>query len=179
MTWRGRHGVEGSSSLCILKGNMDYQTVGASAQDSQLLEVRNFNVTEIARFFNISPVLLGDLTKSSYSTIEASQMEFITHTLYPYIAIFESEINRKLCHNSNVEIDFDESFLLKTDKSVQASYLNTLVGGGIMSVNEARAKLGLLPVEGGDSLIIPYTKIEDNTIGSTEGKEDVIKETEV
>lgn len=179
MTWRSRHGVDGNSSLCILKGNMDYQAVGASAQDSQLLEVRNFNVTEIARFFNISPVLLGDLTKSSYSTIEASQMEFITHTLYPYIAIFESEINRKLCHNSNVEIDFDESFLLKTDKSVQASYLNTLVGGGIMSVNEARAKLGLLPVEGGDSLIIPYTKIEDNTIGSTNGKEDVIKETEV
>ena len=48
-----------------------------------------------------------------------------------------------------------------------------------MSVNEARAKLGLLPVDGGDSLIIPFTKIEDNTIGSTEGKEDVIKETEV
>jgi len=179
MTWRTRHGVDGNSSLCILKGNMDYQAVGASAQDSQLLEVRNFNVTEIARFFNISPVLLGDLTKSSYSTIEASQLEFVQHTLYPYIAIFESELNRKLCHRSNVEIDFDESFLLKTDKSVQASYLNTLVGGGILTVNEARAKLGLLPVEGGDSLIIPYTKIEDNTVGSTDGKEDVIKEDEV
>ena len=171
--WRTRHGVDGNSALCILKGNMDYQTVGSSAADSQLLEVRNFNVTEIARFFNISPVLLGDLTKSSYSTIEAAQLEFVQHTLYPYIAIFESELNRKLCHRSNIEIDFDESFLLKTDKSVQASYLNTLVGGGIMSINEARAKLGLLPVDGGDSLIIPFTKIEDNTVGSTEGKDDV------
>lgn len=168
MTWRTRHGVDGNSSLCILKGNMDYETVGSSAQDAQLLEVRNFNVTEIARFFNISPVLLGDLTKSSYSTIEAAQLEFVQHTLYPYIVMFETEFNRKLSHNTNVRIDFDESFLIRTDKAAQANYLNTLVGGGILSINEARAQLGLNPIDGGDKVMIPYTKIEDNTIGETE-----------
>lgn len=179
MNWRRLHSSDGGSGLAILKGNMNYQAIGSSAADSQLLEVRNFNVTEIARFFNISPVLLGDLTKSSYSTIEAAQLEFIQHTLYPYIVMFESELNRKLCHNSNIRIDFDESFLIKTDKTAQASYLSTLVSNGIMSINEARHQLGMNPVDGGDSLLIPYTKIEDNTIGSTEGKESVIKETEV
>lgn len=169
MNWKRLHGADGNSGLAILKGNMNYQSIGQSAAESQMLEARLFNVSEIARFFNISPVLLGDLTKSSYSTIEAAQLEFVQHTLYPFIVMFEEELNRKLCHRSNVRIDFDESFLIKSDKSVQANYLNTLVSGGIMSINEARASLGLNPIEGGDKVIIPFTDISQNTIGETEG----------
>jgi HK97 family phage portal protein len=169
MNWKRLHGADGNSGLAILKGNMNYQSIGQSAAESQMLEARLFNVSEIARFFNISPVLLGDLTKSSYSTIEAAQLEFVQHTLYPFIVMFEEELNRKLCHRSNVRIDFDESFLIKSDKSVQANYLNTLVSGGIMSINEARASLGLNPIEGGDKVIIPFTDISQNIIGETEG----------
>jgi hypothetical protein len=84
--------------------------------------------------------------------------------------MFEEELNRKLCHRSNIRIDFDETFLIKSDKSVQATYLNTLVSGGILSVNEARASLGLNPIEGGDRVMIPYTDINQNTIGETEGE---------
>jgi HK97 family phage portal protein len=169
MNWKRLHGADGNSGLAILKGNMNYQSIGQSAAESQMLEARLFNVSEIARFFNISPVLLGDLTKSSYSTIEAAQLEFVQHTLYPFIVMFEEELNRKLCHRSNVRIDFDESFLIKSDKAVQANYLNTLVSGGIMSINEARANLGLNPIEGGDKVIIPFTDISQNIIGETEG----------
>ena len=169
MNWKRLHGADGNSGLAILKGNMNYQSIGQSAAESQMLEARLFNVSEIARFFNISPVLLGDLTKSSYSTIEAAQLEFVQHTLYPFIVMFEEELNRKLCHRSNVRIDFDESFLIKSDKAVQANYLNTLVSGGIMSINEARASLGLNPIEGGDKVIIPFTDISQNIIGETEG----------
>lgn len=176
MNWRRLHGADGNSGLAILKGNMNYQSIGTSASESQMLEARLFNVSEIARFFNISPVLLGDLTKSSYSTIEAAQLEFVQHTLYPFIALFESELNRKLCHDTNVHIDFDESFLIKSDKSVQANYLNTLVSGGILSINEARAQLGLNPIDGGDKVIIPYTSIEQNTIGEAEA--DTVAQTE-
>lgn len=176
MNWRRMHSGDNSNRLAILKGNMTYQAIGTSASESQMLEARLFNVSEIARFFNISPVLLGDLTKSSYSTIEAAQLEFITHTLYPFIAMFESELNRKLCHRSNVRIDFDESFLIRTDKTAQANYLNTLVSGGILSVNEARLQLGLPAIEGGDRLVIPFTDISQNTIGETE--QDTIAQTE-
>ena len=90
--------------------------------------------------------------------------------------MFEEELNRKLCHNSNVRIDFVESFLIKSDKSVQANYLNTLVSAGIMSINEARASLGLNPIEGGDRLVIPFTDLSQNTIGETE--QDTIAQTE-
>lgn len=87
----------GGNGLAILQGNMEYKPIQLSAADSQLLESRLFNVQDIARFFGISPVLLGDLSHSSYATIEAAQQEFLLHTLNPYIVMIEEELYEKTC----------------------------------------------------------------------------------
>ena len=79
----------GGAGLAVLQGNMDYKPIQLSAAESQMLESREFNITDIARFFGISPVLLGDLSHSSYSTIEATQNQFLLHTLNPYIVLVE------------------------------------------------------------------------------------------
>lgn len=154
--------------MAILEAGMSYQAISGNSKDSQLLETRLFNIQDIARFFCINPVLLGDLSHSSYSTIEASLLEFVTHTLYPYITLMENELTRKLIKPSekNLYVDLDDNFILKSDKTSQANYLNTLVAGGIMTRNEAREQLGLNPMEGGDELVIPYTNLEQNTIGT-------------
>lgn len=160
------HGENGSG-LVILDDDMTYTQLSSNANDSQMLEARTFNVDEIARFFNINPVLIGDLTHTSYNTIEAANIEFVTHTLMPYIALFEDEFNRKLIKPSEygiISIDFDESFLLRGDKTTTANYLKNLVSGGIMSVNEARAQLGLQEKANCDDLIIAFTNIQDNKI---------------
>jgi len=66
---------------------MSYTPLSGNANETQMLETRLFNVAEIARYFNINPVLLGDLSKSSYNTIEAANLEFLTHTLMPYVSM--------------------------------------------------------------------------------------------
>lgn len=132
------------------------------------METRLFTVSEVARFFNISPVLLGDLSHSSYATIEASQLEFLTHTLTPYIEILENEFNRKLISKEdNVVFDWDEMHLLLADKQSTASYLSTMVSSGIMSINEARHTINMEPIPDGDKHIIAYTDINQNTIGKS------------
>ena len=159
----------GGQGLAILPGNMDYQPVQLSASDSQMLESRNYNVQDIARFFGISPVLLGDLSHSSYSTIEATQNQFLLHTLQPYIAMMEAELNRKLVLPSqkwSVSINLDETAIMKTDKSAMASYYSSMLQNSILCVNECRHELGLPPIEGGDKHFVAYTKLEDNIINT-------------
>jgi HK97 family phage portal protein len=131
-----------------------------------MLETRLFNVSEIARFFNINPVLLGDLSKSSYSTIEAANIEFVTHTLMPYIAMIECEFNRKLIapNEEGFSLDLDETYLIRGDKNSTATYYKTLVEAGIITRNEARRGLGLNELDGLDNIVIPYTNIADNTV---------------
>lgn len=157
----------------FLPFDIDFQPLTQNAKDAQMIETRLFNVSEIARFFNISPVLLQDLSKSSYSSIEAANLQFLTQTLLPYIAIIETEFNRKLVGEEKIFIDLDEREFLRTDSQSTANYLKTLKESGIITTNECREQLGLPRVEGGDSLVIPYTDINQNTVnGDKPGEEE-------
>lgn len=168
------HSGANASGLVILDDDMSYTPLSSNANESQMLEARLFNVQEIARYFNISPVLLGDLSKTSYSTIEQANIEFVLHTLMPYIVMIEDEFNRKLVKPSekNVTVDLDESALLRGDKKTTSAYLKELTSAGIISLNEARRILGLPEKEGCDELIIPYTDTTQNTVGNKEEEPD-------
>ena len=162
------HSGQNASGIVILDEDMNYQPLSSNANESQMLEARQFNVNEIARFFNINPVLLGDLSHASYNTIEAANIEFVSRTLMPYISILQDEFRRKLLKPSEreegMDIDIDESKLLMTDKNTMQNYLKTLTGAGIMSINEARAILGMKPIEGGDKHLIAYSDPNQNAI---------------
>lgn len=60
---------------------MDYTPIGTKASDAQLIESRKYNLTELCRYFNISPYLLGFTEGTSYGSLEAVQLEFLVHTL--------------------------------------------------------------------------------------------------
>lgn len=163
------HGDKGSG-LVILDDDMSYQQLSSNANDSQMLEARSFNVAEIARYFNINPILLGDRNGAGYNSIEAANIEFVTHTLIPYVAMMQDEFTRKLVKPSEkgITVDVDETWLMKGDMKTTAEYLSKLTSGGIMTTNEARKVIGLSPVEGGDEIVIPYTKISDNQLNNND-----------
>lgn len=164
--WQQVHGGSDGSGLAVCDYNCDFIPVSQNAKESQMIESRLFNVTDVARFFGISPVLLQDLSHSSYSTIEASQLEFLTHTLLPYISLIENELNKKI-GSDDILIDLNENYLMITDKTNLSNYLKSLKDAGIISINEARKQLGYGSVDGGDKLMVNYTKIEDNIIAET------------
>lgn len=140
-----------SNGLAVLEGNMSYQPISVNSKDAQLLETRQFNVTDICRFFNVSPVMAFDLSKSSYSTVEATNISFLSTTLQPILTKIEIEFKRKIFReHSNIDVKFDVSELLRTDKASQSEYYQKMILNGIMSVNEVRRDLNLIPVEGGD-----------------------------
>jgi len=116
-----------------------------------------------------------DLTKSSYATIEATQLEFLNDTLLPVITRFETEFNRKIFLRSerkNMVAEFNTSVLLRTDKASQASYWNTMFQIGAAKPNEIRREVNLSRVEGGDETFVqvnvqPLKKAAAGNPGST------------
>lgn len=142
------------NGVAVLEGNMDFQPITVNPSDAQLLETRQFNVIDICRFFGVSPVKAFDLSKSSYSTVEATQLAFLTDTVAPLLEKFELEFERKLykpSERNNIEVRFDTSVLLRADKTSLASYYNTLFQIGAVSINEIRKILDLPSVENGDN----------------------------
>lgn len=156
------------SGVAVLQGNMNYQSVSNSAKDNELLSSREYTVKDICRWFGVSPVLLG-LSGSTYTSLEQAQTDFVLHTLLPWVEAIEEEFTKKLLlpsEQKSMEIVLDENYLLRMDKNTEANYYSTMVNNGLFTRNEARGRLGLQPVEGGDELLIPYTKISDNTINN-------------
>lgn len=173
--WNETYTANGSG-IAILQGNMSYQPIQLSAKENQMLESRAFSVTDIARFFGISPVLLGDLSKTSYSTLEAVQNDFLVHTLQPYITMIENEFDRKLLNQSedNLSIILETNEILRTDKQAQSSYYSALITTGVLSINEVRKELGYNGIgEDGDKHIIPFTDVDQNTIENNKDKEKI------
>lgn len=168
-SWQ-RSMTNGGSGLAVLQGNMDYQPIQISPEDAQLLASRLFQVDEICRFFGINPVLIGELSNSSYNTLEAAQQEFLLHCLLPYIVMIEQEFTAKLFKPSErgLRVNLVEAAILRTDKTALASYYKTLIDSGILCVNEIRKEMGYNEIEGGDKHLIAYTDIDQNTINKTD-----------
>ena len=140
--------------MAVLEGNMEFKPITVNPSDAQLLETRQFNVIDICRFFGVSPVKAFDLSKSSYSTVEATNLSFLTDTLSPLLEKIELEFERKLykpSEKANIDVRFDTSRILRADKQSLANYYSTLFNIGVVSCNEIRKEIDLPSVDGGDS----------------------------
>lgn len=145
------------NGVCVLEGNMEFQPITVNPADAQLLETRQFNVIDICRFFGVSPVKAFDLSKSSYSTVEATELAFLTDTLAPLLEKIELEFERKLYKPSekdSIDVRFDTATLLRADKAALANYYQTLFNIGVISPNEIRKELDLPSVENGDNTFV-------------------------
>lgn len=156
-TWYER--MEGHpNGIAVLEGNMKYQPITINPKDVQLLESRLFNVVEICRFFSVSPVKAFDLSKSSYSTVEATQLQYLTDTALAVITKIEQEINRKVflpSERGRVLAEFDTSAILRTDKAAQAAYWKDMFYVGGATPNEIRRESNLPRKENGDEAFVP------------------------
>ena len=167
-----------SNGICVLQGNMRYQSLSATANDQQLLESRKFHQEQICQFMGVPPQLLG---MGNPKNIEELTNQFLTFTLQPIITLIEEEFTRKLFAPSekNFRIDLDENSMLRMSKSAQANYYSTLLQNGCLSINEVRGELGFESIgQEGDKHIIAYTDIEQNTINNSDTQEEENEGTE-
>jgi len=163
-SWNSRRNPNtgAKSSIVVLDGNQKYQPISISPKDSQMLESRQFNVIDICRFFGVSPVKAFDLTKSSYSTVEASNLDFLTGTLAPLLTNIEQEINRKvfvITDRHKYEAKFNLHNLLRVDRQTAAAYNKDMFYIGAKSPNEVRREEGLPRMKGGDGTYVPVNMV--------------------
>lgn len=134
--------------------------VTMTAEDTQLLETRKFQVIDIARAFGVPPHMIGETSASTSwgSGIEQMSIGFVRYTLGPHLTQIEQELNRKLWPRSTTYfIEFNRDGLLAGDSKTEAEYFGKALGGpgtqGWMTINEVRRIKNLPPIQGGNELI--------------------------
>lgn len=160
-SWRDKYsGADNAGKVAVLEEGMTFQPVALSNKDSQWLESRQVSVLDVARIFGVPPALLGHLEKASYSSQEAQNLEFLTHSLRPWLTRIEQAINRALITHGSLYCEFTTGDLLRTTIDKRYDAYRTALAAGFMSINEVRQLENLPAVDGGDKLFRPLNMEE-------------------
>jgi hypothetical protein len=99
---------------------------------------------------------------NTYSSVEATQIEFVTHTLRPYVAIIENTLSTLLQVYPNGQgafLEFNMNSLLRGDVQSRFSAYSQGIQAGILTANDARVAEGLSKIDGGDVLRVPLSNV--------------------
>ncbi len=149
--------------IAVLEYGMKFHELGLTNKDSQFLEARQFQVSEIARIFRVPPHLIGDLSKATFSNIEQQSLDFVIHTMTPWAERWESSIEfNLLADEEKVEPEFDFKVLLRGDQSARSLYYHNGIMDGWLTRNEARDAEGREPLDGLDEPLRPLNMVEES-----------------
>jgi HK97 family phage portal protein len=156
------------NSVLLLEEGITITPTSIPQDDQQYLESRKFEVTEIARWFNIPPHKIADLERGTYSNIESQSREFVQDTLTPWLVRWESEFNRKLIRPLERTQQFTKFIV---DGLLRGDYQNRMAGyavgrqWGIYSTNDIRALEDMNPIgDQGDIYLTPINMAPSDRI---------------
>jgi HK97 family phage portal protein len=164
-----RYAGAGNAFLPILlEGGLKANKIGLTAQESQYMEARQYQVSDVARIFRYPEVLLGGGGNkgkaSTYASAEQFFQSYVKHCLLPWARRIEETIHRDLLNNLErkryyARHDFDQ--LLRGDTAARYDAYNKAFLSGGMSPAEWRKKESLPYVPGLDYYVMPtnYVKV--------------------
>ncbi|MGX4764246.1 phage portal protein [Holzapfeliella sp. JNUCC 72] len=171
-------GTGNSSKTIVLDSSMTYTPIEVSADILNLVNSNDWSSKQIAKAFGLSMYQLG--IEESHSNITQTALNYINTTLSHYFNSFTAELGFKLLAGSKQAYNFrfNADRLLNVDPVTNLKNSIQGVQGSIYTINEARQKVNLEPVEGGDKLLasLNYTSLDNlqnyqnskNTEGSNE-----------
>ena len=146
----------------VLHDGAKFHATTIDAEKSQMHELQDDQVRDVARFFNVPPSKLGLSDSVSYNSLEQSQLAYLTGTLNHWRTAIVGEAALKLLTPTELRgdthfLEHNTSKLIEIDTKTQTEVLAAQITATIISPNEARRKLNLNRREGGDEYGNPNT----------------------
>jgi len=160
-------GANNAHKVCVLEEGMSYKPISLPPEDSQFLSTRQFGVEEICRIFRVPPHMVQDLQRATFNNIEHMSIEFVMHTLMPWLIRIEQAIIKDMLMDEEKDEffpKFNVDGLMRGDYKSRMEGYAVAITNGIMSVNDVRKLENLDPLddsEGGNLHLIngSYTRL--------------------
>lgn len=139
----------------VLTGGLKWRPISASASDMDTMVHRDAIIRDIARAYRIPLHLMlgtgGD--NQTYQNVEAAGINFVRHTLLPWMRRLEDALSELFPYP--IIVRFDANGLQRADLLTRVRAQQIQIMSGTLSPNEAREFEGLEPYEGGDNFVAP------------------------
>lgn len=148
-----------SGGTPVLEDGMDVKKVEAfNPQEAQDLEGRRLTDIEVAAFFHIAPELVG-ARQGNYSNVDAFRQMLYGPSLGPYAEAWQQAVDvgvtEDLEPTGRIYVEVNLQSKLRGSFIEQAQVLQSSVGAPWMLRNEARARMNMPAIDGGDEVVTP------------------------
>ncbi len=117
--------------------------------------------------------MIGDLEKATFSNISEQAIQFVRHTMMPWVVKWEQEMNRKLFtqgeRKAGYYVKFNLAGLLRGTAKDRAEFYHYAINDGWMDRNEARAFEDMNPRKGLDEMLVTVNAVPASQVGQKPG----------
>ena len=159
----GKDGTD-TGGTPLLEDGMELMETRLNAKEAEWAESMRLSREDVAAAYHVNPAQVWSNDGQTYASVKENARSLYSDTLGPYLTMMRADIECRLVPMIGADprsyAEFDLTAKLAGSFEEQASYLSQSTGGPWMLRNEARARMNLPAVEGGDELIVPMNVTE-------------------
>ena len=143
--------INSGKDILTLQSGCTFTPMSQSLRDLELIDLHQSTLSDLARYFGVSPAKLGILQGSNYIASLQDNLNYFTDTLNPLLKNIENSLTCSLINVTNCRkyrIQFDRTSLIYF-KELLANY-EKMAAVGMISVNDIRKMFNKDKTEGGD-----------------------------
>lgn len=139
-------GIANVGTTAILEDGIEFKPLQLTSVDLEFMSQRNFQVTDICRFYRVPPFKLG-IVELRGIDIAAITQDYVTYTIMPDLQRIEEKFEQVFdLPDQGIEVSLDETVLLRADITTRYAANRIALGGAaFVTVNEVREGEGLPP----------------------------------
>lgn len=149
--WQEKFSGKNSGNVAVLGDGLKFEKMVMTAVDAQVIDQLNYTDEKICSAFHMPRYKVGVGIDPTYNNIGALQQEYYNSTLQILIESMELLMDQGLALPAAIGIELDIDCLLRMDPTSAMALQSEGIKGSLLAPNEGRKKLGLPPVQGGDS----------------------------
>lgn len=174
--WDENFTGEKAGQVAVLGDGLKYESMTMNAVDAQLIDQLKWNDAVIAGCFGVPAYMINAGTAPAYNNVEALNQQYYSQALQTHVEDIELLLDEGLempaDRRRRLGTEFDLEGLLRMDTATLVKTASEGVRGGIYKPNEARAKLGMGPVTGGDQVFLQQQNFSLEALAKRDAKED-------
>lgn len=151
--WDSNYTGQNAGKVAVVGDDLKFQQMKMSATDSQLIEQFRLTAEMICTAFHVPPSKVGVTNSPTGTTAAQENQKYYSDCIQVLVEEYEACMDEGLSVPDKYGVELDIDGLLRMDMGALVETLKLAVGGTIMAPNEARRRMNLPPVTGGDSVL--------------------------
>lgn len=170
--WNENFSGENSGKVAVVGDGLKFEPMRATAVDSQLVELLKLSAEIVCSTYHVPPFKIGMGAIPAGQKIEDLNQIYYSDCVQTLVENIEICLDEGLALPDKYSTEMDLDGLLRMDTATLYNTLGSGIKNCVLKPNEARKRINLSPVEGGDALYLQQQNYSLAALAKRDSKED-------